>query len=194
MDSKTAQRIESNRLVKAAKAESKKTLSGPAMVETALDYRAELAREVLPSPAGGQGVITHATPHVEGAAKALTGNPPSELCTPQQARAMGWLDGVPILPLTPSAPPADVTALLEKRRAYDTYFERICDVFKRFLKEGKDPDADDLDILREMYTDAASITTAQRLDQHLAHCHNRVDIPALKKRWLSLTDLRAKTS
>lgn len=194
MDSKTAQRIGTNRLVKAAKTESRKTLKGPAMVETALDYRAELAKEILPSPAGERGVgeeggfIEHATPHIEGAAQALTGQ--DELSgggfTPQQARAMGWLDDIPVLPLNLGNDTAPVIALPSpQRRSYSSYPERIRDVFDRHLLQGIAPDQDDLDILREFYGDYTAITAAQRLDKSVQQRHPHADITALKKGWLA---------
>lgn len=149
VDSKAAQRIGTNRLVKAAKAESKKTLSGPARVETALDYRAELAKEILPSPAGGRGAggegafIEHATPHIEGAAKALTGQDGiiGSGFTPQEARAMGYFDDLP----SPACgrgvggegEPAPVAATVIP--VFETPFAAMRDLFKRAMNGQQRP-------------------------------------------------------
>ena len=156
------------------------------------NYSAELAKEILPSPAGGRGVggeggfIEHVPPHVEGATQALIGNPPSELFTPQQARAMGWLDDIPVLPLNLGNDTAPVIALPSpQRRSYSSYAERIRDIFDRHLLQGIAPDQDDLDILREFYGDYTAITAAQRLDKSVQQRHPHADITALKKGWLA---------
>lgn len=184
---KAIQTAAAQQKARAAKSESKKALNGRSLVEFVDDYRAAHAREIPPSPLAGEGRdggrIEHTTPYIKGAAQALLGHDAlsgGEI-TPEMLRAAGYFEG-----LGDPEPDADVVALPEKRRTYDSHIDRIRDVYARFFDYGKEPNTDDLFILHEYYDDREHRGAIYRLDESLRALYRHADIDALKQRWLAL--------
>ena len=179
-ESKAIQTADAQQKARAAKSESKKNRSVRAQIELVEAHRATHAREALPAP---QDVIEHTTPYIKGAAQALLGHDAlsgGEI-TPEMLRATGYFEG-----LGDPDPDAEIVALPEKRRIYDSHIDRIRDVYARFLDYGKEPNTDDLFILHEYYDDREHRGAIHRLDESLRDLYRHADIDALKQRWLAL--------
>lgn len=192
-ESKAIQTADAQQKARAAKSESKKNRSVRAQIELVEAHRATHARLVSTGSASTGSAdaralslskgIEHTTPYIKGAAQALLGHDAlsgGEI-TPEMLRAAGYFEG-----LGDPDPDAEIVALPEKRRIYDSHIDRIRDVYIRYFDYGKEPDADDLWVLHDYYDDRNYIGAIHRLDESLRDLYRHADIAALKQRWLAL--------